>query len=440
VDGAVQVQGNVKVHCDQVVHVAFELHSLVHLVVVKAAVDLALGQEDHLVPYYLHFLQLVKGEADNTVGQAVVIDVEEADERVRVEQDVEVDVVLGVALGADPGGDLGGGLGGGLDGEDLDEGVDEATGVVVGGEVIEDEEAENEDLAGVVVADVVPVDVKIVDGVIVGGDFVDEVIENEDLADEGIANEVLGGVVGHGDLVDEVAVGVVLEDEVIANVDFDEVIESAALADVEAANEDPAGAAIASEVLADVAIVHEEVVGVTFADEKDVTDADNFPAVGELLAVEKSEHFHNLETDYADDVAVACPYLKALVENEGNSEAAADEVVVVVDHHNPAAVVVQDVVVETWVAESAATAGTWAAVGPPDSQAPGCEDDSRARAPAGAAPSDWGPGEAASAKAGATSSSCYAALLGLRFFWPCTRRSNQHLCKEAHPCTVARGA
>lgn len=96
-------------------------------------------------------------------------------------------------------------------------------------------------------------------------------------------------------------------------------------------------------------------------------------------------------------------------------------------------------VVETWVEESAVTAVTLAVVGPLDSQVLGCEDDSRAREPAGVGPFDSGPAVAASARVGETSSSCYMAL-GLHFFFPSCRHSNRHLCLKAHLCTYVHGA
>ena len=102
----------------------------------------------------------------------------------------------------------------------------------------------------------------------------------------------------------------------------------------------------------------------------------------------------------------------------------------------------QDVVVETWVAESAATAVTWTVVGLPDSREPDCGDDWRAMGPVVAAPSDWGPAAVASARAAATSSSCYKAH-ELRLSSPtCHRRSSRHHPgKDArHPCTVCHGS
>jgi hypothetical protein len=85
------------------------------------------------------------------------------------------------------------------------------------------------------------------------------------------------------------------------------------------------------------------------------------------------------------------------------------------------------------------TAETWAAVGPPDSQVQDCEDDWRARGPVVAAPFDSEPGVAASAKAAATSSSCYMAL-ELHFFSPLCLHSNRHFWKEAHLCRGVHGA
>lgn len=99
----------------------------------------------------------------------------------------------------------------------------------------------------------------------------------------------------------------------------------------------------------------------------------------------------------------------------------------------------QDVAVETWAVESAVTAETWAAVGPPDSQELDCEDDWRARAPVAAGPSDSEPAVVALAMAVETSSSCYMAL-GLQFFFVPCPRSNRHFCKEAHLCTVVHEA
>lgn len=121
-----------KEHYAQIAGAPLELNPLDHSEEEKVVADLGLILAVvHLVPYYLYLLLHEKG--DNTVGQVIEIDVEEADV-----------MVLGGALGVGLNEVLGGVLV--VLGEVLDANLDEALGVVrdevldeeVGGEAVAD--------------------------------------------------------------------------------------------------------------------------------------------------------------------------------------------------------------------------------------------------------------------------------------------------------------